>query len=86
MSKTIKLSTLMAANAAVKNIEAAETALKDMDSDYVKKTYAAGFQFYGGPSGGKLHIIPLSCIKASLEALIEQSKVDLKKLGVEVDA
>lgn len=85
MSKTIKLSTLMAANAAVKNIETAEGALKDMDSDYVKKTYAAGFQFYGN-GGTKLHVVPLSCIKAALEALIEQSKVDLKKLGVEVDA
>ena len=86
MSKTIKLSTLMAANAAVKNIETAQAALKDIDNDYVKKNYPTGFQFYGNSSGGKLHVLPMSCIKIALEALIEQSKVDLKKLGVEVDA
>lgn len=85
-SKMIKLSTLMAANKAVKNIEIAEAALKDMNNDYVKKTYSAGFQFYGTSSGSKLHMIPLDCIKAALEAMLVQSKVDLEKLGVEVDA
>lgn len=89
MSKaTVKLSTLMAANAAIKHIESAEAALKAMQSDYYKKNYgskANAFPIYVNAGGNPIYI-PSEAVEAGLTALIETSKEKLEKLGVEVDA
>lgn len=87
MAKTIKLSTLMAANKAIKDIEAAEKGLEAMKTDYFKKNYGDknGIMLYTSSSGAPIYV-PYSALKSGLEALIEASKASLEKLGVEVDA
>lgn len=86
MSKSIiKLSTLLAANTAVNNMEIAEKALAGLKTDYCKKSFAAGFSFYASSSGIPT-IIPRGVIVAALESMIVTAKGDLKKLGVEIDA
>ena len=88
MAKTIKLSTLMAANAAVKDIDLAQKALAGLKSDYVKKSLLNGLSFYTSSSCRPQDLIqiPLDVIQTALEAMVEGSKVKLDKLGVEIDA
>jgi hypothetical protein len=84
--KTIKLSTLMKANQAVKQITSAEDALKGLRSEHAKKTLKErGLGFYATSNCAALTYIPYEAVVAGLESLIETSKSGLEELGVEID-